>query len=201
MVCLKEKHGKKNPCDQIIELATKIAAISKYKFEDIIERLKLQLAEGMIESDHIISWNEAQHPPSIICDNCGIFMHENRLIRYDRAICGPCVGEVQSIILETYFREKRPLLNNHSQIKKGCEIAKEVIITPVGIEVQLDDLYLNNYLKYDLLNFSFTTGDIFYVHFHSVGPILFQVQVTIPKGCIVVKKNTSIKMEISNKLM
>ena len=179
---------------QIIELATKIAAISEHDFRDVEERLRMQLDEGLIKRDHIVYWNKARQPPVVICDNCGWFMSKNRLVKSDLPICGTCLVEAQKIILEKYFRGKRPLINECSQIRAASKVAKKVSIAAVGIDLQEKESYIENYIRYDLLNCIFMTGDFFYIYFSSVGSILFQVQSTEPRGCILVNAQTIIKV-------
>ncbi|NVM54069.1 MAG: CDC48 family AAA ATPase [Candidatus Helarchaeota archaeon] len=80
-------------------------------------------------------------------------------------------------------------------IQKALEKpAREVLLAPTNVRITSGDPYVESFIKRKLLNYPLTQGDVIYIPIGIAREVPFQIIGTKPKGIVVVKQKTMLRV-------
>ncbi|MFX1295536.1 MAG: CDC48 family AAA ATPase [Promethearchaeota archaeon] len=72
--------------------------------------------------------------------------------------------------------------------------AREILLAPTTVRINPGDPYVESFIKRKLLNYPLNTGDIIYIPIGIAREVPFQIISTKPKGIVIVKQKTILKV-------
>lgn len=80
-------------------------------------------------------------------------------------------------------------------VQKAAEkTAREIILAPTNVRITSGDPYVESFIKRKLLNYPLTQGDVIYIPIGIAREVPFQIVSTKPRGIVVVKQVTVLKV-------
>ncbi|NVM28620.1 MAG: CDC48 family AAA ATPase [Candidatus Helarchaeota archaeon] len=81
------------------------------------------------------------------------------------------------------------------RIQKAREkMAREILLAPTNVRITSGDPYVESFIKRKLLNYPLTQGDVIYIPIGIAREVPFQIISTKPRGIVVVKQQTILKV-------
>ena len=119
--------------------------------------------------------------------------------RFTAAIVWPAYSEDENqeiVRMDQRIRKNIGIsIDERVKISKANEkVAHEILLAPTDVRITAGDPYVESFLKRKLLNYPLTQGDNIVIPIGIAREVPFQVLQTKPKGIVIVKKNTLLRV-------
>jgi len=78
--------------------------------------------------------------------------------------------------------------------KANEKTAREILLAPTNVRITAGDPYVESFIKRKLLNYPLTQGDVIHIPIGIAREVPFQIVQTKPKGIVIVKQNTLLRI-------